>query len=87
MVVTNRKIDDQRIKKVDCFKYLQSNTENGRSLIDVKSRIVLAKDAFNRRKELFTKGLSQILKKRMAKWQVVLYGCATCIMNARNGNP
>src|SRR6267154_1480777 len=36
------------------------------------------KGAFNLRKELFTKGLSRILKKRMVKvlvWSVVLYGC------------
>ena len=46
----------------------------------MKSRIALAKDAFNKRKELFTKGLGKKLKKRMVKiliWSVVLYGCET----------
>ena len=36
----------------------------------------MAKDAFNRRKELLAKGLSMTLKKRMIKvvvWPVVLY--------------
>ena len=48
--------------------------------VDVKSRIALAKDAFNQRKELLIKGLSKKLKKRMVKiliWPVVLYGCKT----------
>src|SRR3989442_10649771 len=38
----------------------------------------MAKDAINKRKELFTKGLSMTLKKGMVKvlvWPVVLYGC------------
>src|SRR3989442_9168974 len=40
----------------------------------------MAKDAFNKRKELLTKGLSRTLKNRMVKvlvWPVVLYGCET----------
>src|SRR3989442_7422763 len=40
----------------------------------------MAKDAINKRKELFTKGLSMTLKKGMVKvlvWPVVLYGCET----------
>ena len=80
-VKVNIKIDGQSIEQVKCFKYLGSNiTEDGRSLVDVKSRIALAKDAFNKRKELLTKGLSKKLKKRMVKiliWPVVLYGCET----------
>ena len=46
----------------------------------MKSRIALAKDAFNKRKELLTEGLGKKLKKRMVKmliWPVVLYGCET----------
>src|SRR5688572_4833209 len=49
-------------------------------LNDVKTRIALAKDAFNKRKELLTKGLSRTLKTRLVKvlvWPVVLYGCET----------
>ena len=77
----NITIDGQSIEQVKCFKYLGSNiTEDGRSLSDVKSRIAMAKDAFNKRKELLTKGLSKRLKKRMVKvliWPVVMYGCET----------
>ena len=51
------------------------------NLIDVKMRIALAKEAFNKRKEFLTKGgLSRTLKKRMVKvlvWPVVLCGCET----------
>ncbi len=39
--------------------------------------IALAKDMFNKRKELLTKGMSRTLKKMMVKiliWPVVLYG-------------
>lgn len=74
-------IDGQRIEQVKCFKYLGSNiTDDGRSTVDVKCRIAMAKEAFNKRKELLTKGLSKRLKKRMVKiliWPVVMYGCET----------
>src|SRR6267154_2240840 len=79
--VVNITVDGQRIEQVKSFKYLDSIiTEDGRSDVDVKSRIAVAGDAFNQRKDLLTRGLSRILKKRMAKvlvWPVVLYGCET----------
>src|SRR5207248_131361 len=63
--VVNISIDGQRIEQVGKFKYLGSIiSEDGRSLIDIKARIAMAKDAFNKRKELLTKGLSRALKKR-----------------------
>src|SRR6267154_2383209 len=40
----------------------------------------MAKDAFNQRKDLLTRGLSRTLKRSMVKvlvWPVVLYGCET----------
>jgi DNA-binding protein YbaB len=77
----NITIDGQRVEQVKYFKYLGSIiTEDGRSLTDIKTRIALAKDAFNKRKELLTRELSKTLKKRMVKvliWPVVLYGCET----------
>ena len=71
-----------RVEQVKNFKYLGSNiSEDGYNLVDVKTRIALAKEVFNKRKEFLTKGgLSRTLKKRMAKvlvWPVVLYGCET----------
>src|SRR6266403_5301744 len=79
--VVNITVDGLRIEQVKSFKYLDSViTKDGRSHSDVKVRIAMAKDAFNKRKELLTKGLSMTLKKRMVKvlvWPVVLYGCET----------
>src|SRR6267154_2473762 len=54
--VVNITVDGQRIEQVKSFKYLGSIiTEDGRSDVDVKSRIAMAKDAFNQRKEFLTK--------------------------------
>src|SRR2546425_1105217 len=79
--VVNITVDGLRIEQVKSFKYLGSvTTEDGRSHSDVEVRIAMAKDAFNKRKEFLTKGLSRRLKKRMVKvlvWPVVLYGCET----------
>ncbi len=62
--VVNITVDGQRVEQVQSFKYLGSIiSEDGRSLTDVKYRIALAKEAFNKSKELLTKGLSQTLKK------------------------
>src|SRR2546425_6717000 len=79
--VVNITVDGKKIEQVKSFKYLGSVImEDGRSHSDVKVSIAMAKDAFNKGKELLTKGLSMTLKKRMVKvlvWPVVLYGCET----------
>src|SRR6059036_2563643 len=79
--VVNITVDGLRIEQVTSFKYLGSViTEDGRSHSDVKVRIAMAKDAFNKRKELLTKRVEYDIKKRMVKvlvWPVVLYGCET----------
>src|SRR6476619_4728755 len=49
-------------------------------LDDVKTRIGMAKDAFNKRKELLTRSIRVDLRKRLVKtlvWPVVLYECET----------
>src|SRR3989441_3899475 len=80
-IVVSITVDGQRIEQVKSFKYLGLViTEDGKSHSDIKVRIAMAKDAFNKRKELLTKGLSRTLKKRMVNvlvWPVVLYGCET----------
>ena len=72
------------MEQVERFKYLGSViTEDGRCIEDVKQRIGMTKDAFNKRKELLTKSMSKGLKKRMIKtlvWPVALYGCKTWTM-------
>src|SRR3989441_5769996 len=66
--VVNITVDGKRIEQVKSFKYLGSViTADGRSHSDIKVRIAMAKGAFNKRKELLTKGLSMTLKKRMVK--------------------
>ena len=52
--VVNFNIGDQSTGQVNSFKYLESNVrEDGRCLLDVKSRIALVKDTFIKRKELY----------------------------------
>ena len=87
--VVNITVDGQRVEQVQSFKYLVSIiSEEGRSLTDVKYRIALAKEEFNKSKELLTKGLSQTLKNGLVKvliWPVVLYGCETWTLDNANG--
>ena len=74
-------VEGQRVEQVERFKYLGSViTEDGRCIKEVKQRIGMAKDSFNKRKELLIKSMSKGLKKRMIKtlvWPVALYGCET----------
>ena len=52
-------------------------TEDGRNCREVRRRIALGKEAFNKKKDLMHKSLSLHLRKRMVKvfvWSVVLYG-------------
>jgi hypothetical protein len=69
------------VEQVKNFIYLGFIiSEHGYNLVDVKTRIALAKEAFNKRKEFLTKGLCRTLNKRMVNvmvWPVVLYGCET----------
>ena len=80
----NIMVEGQRVEQVKRFKYLGSLiTEDGRCIEDVKQRIGMAKDAFNKRRELLTRSMSKGLKKRMIKtlvWPVALYGSETWAM-------
>ena len=52
----NIKIDGQRLEQVTNFKYLGSIiSDDERNLVDIKTRIVLSKQALNNKKELLTK--------------------------------
>ena len=75
------------IRKQDyrAYNYLGSLiSEDGRCLDDVKTRIGMSKDAFNKRKELLTRSIRVNLRKRLVKtlvWPVVLHGpCETWTM-------
>ena len=59
-------IDQKQLENVKCFKYLGSMlTEDGRCTYEIKSRIAMAKAAFNNKKNLFTSKLDLNLRKKL----------------------
>jgi hypothetical protein len=55
-------------------------TEDGRCMCEIKSRIVMAKAAFNKKKHFFTSKLDLNLRKRLVRcyvWSIALYGAET----------
>jgi hypothetical protein len=66
---------------VDSFKYLGSVlTYDGRCTGEIKSRIAMAKAAFNKKRALFTSKMDFELRKKQAKcyvWSIALYGAET----------
>ena len=68
-------VNGQNLEKVKQFCYLGSLvTENCRSCHDIRKRIALGKETFNKKSDLIH------LKKRMMKafvWSVALYGSET----------
>src|SRR6478609_814948 len=61
-------VEGQSVEQVSKFRYLGSLiSEDGRCLHDVKTRIGMAKDAFNKRKELLTRSIRVDLRKRLVK--------------------
>src|SRR6218665_1015865 len=73
--VINITIDGER------FRYLGALiTSNGRCETEIKTRIGMAKNAFNQRNELLSKNLNQGIKKGFIKaiiWSVALYAAET----------
>ena len=71
---------EQQLENVKCFKYLGSMlTEDGRCTCEIKSRIAMAKAAFNK-KNLFTRKLDLNFRKKLVKyyvWSMALYGAET----------
>jgi hypothetical protein len=60
------KIDQQQLENVKYFKHLGSMlTDDGRCTCEIKSRIVMAKAAFNKKKNLFTSKLDLNLRKKL----------------------
>ena len=68
------------------FKYFGSMlTDDGRFTCEIKSRIAVAKAAFNKKKNLFTSKLDLNLRKKLVKcyvWSMVLYGAETWMLRA-----
>jgi len=77
-------IDQKQLENVECFKYLGGMlTNDGRCTCEIKSRIAMAKVAFNKKKKketLFTSKLDLNLRKKLIKcyiWSMALYGAET----------
>jgi len=79
-------IDQKQLENVMCFKHLSSVlTEDGRCTCEIKSRIAMAKAAFDKKKNLFTSKLGLNLRKELVKcyvWSIALYGAETWTLRA-----
>ena len=79
-------IDQKQLENVKLFKYLGSMlTNDGRCTCETKSRISMAKVAFNKKRALFTSTLDLKLKKKLVKcyiWSIALYGAETWTLRA-----
>ena len=79
-------IDQQQLESVECFKYLGNMlTNDGRCTCEIKSRTVMAKAAFHKKKTLFTSKLDLHLRKKLVKcyiWSMAMYCAETCTLRA-----
>jgi len=77
-------VEGQRVEQVTQFKYLGSViSSDGYCEKDIRSRIVMGKQAFGNKKKLLTGDMNLDLKKKIVKctiWSVVLYGAETWTM-------
>ena len=80
-------VNEQNLERVKQFCYLGSLvTKDCRSCHEVRRRIALGKQAFNKKRDLVRGSLSLHLKKRMVKaflWSVALYGSETWTQQKR----
>ena len=69
-------VDQKQLENVKCFKCLGNMlTEDGRCTCETKSRIAMAKAAFNNKNNLFTSKLDLNLRKRLVRcyvWSIAL---------------
>jgi len=79
-------IDQKQLQYVESFKYLGSTaTNDGRCTSEIKSRIAMAKAAFNKKRALCTSILDLNLRKNLVKcyiWSTALYGAETWTLQA-----
>src|SRR6218665_2407444 len=79
----NITIDGEILEQVERFRYLHVGAlirNDGRCETEVKTRIGMAKNAFNQWKELLSKSLNKDMRKRIIKaviWIVALYAAET----------
>ena len=75
------RIKGESIEEMDSFKYLGCNiSSNMNCCQEVKQRIAMAKEAPNKKRNIFCGPFEKELRKRLAKcfvWSVVLFGAET----------
>jgi hypothetical protein len=75
------KIDQRKLENVKCFRYLGSMlTDDGRCACEIKSRIAMAKAAFNKEKNLFTSKLDLNLRKKFVKCYICMVLKLGCVV-------
>jgi len=83
-------VNGQNLERVKQFCYLGSLvTEDCKSCHDIRRRIALGKEAFNKKSDLMRGSLSLHLKKRMMKafvWSVALYERETWTLQKEDNN-
>ena len=74
----------KQLENVEYFKYLGSIiTNDGRCTCEIKSRIAMARAAFNKKKTPFTSKLDCNLRKKLVKcyvWSIAVYGAETWML-------
>jgi hypothetical protein len=74
-------IDQKQFENLEYFNYLDSIiTNDARCTREMKSRIAMAKAAFNKKKNFFTSKLDLNLRNKLVKfyiWSIALYGAET----------
>jgi hypothetical protein len=80
-------IDQKQLENVEYFNYLGSMiTYDARCTREIKSRIAMAKAAFNKKKTLFTSKLDLNLRNKLVKCcilSIALYGTETWTLRKR----
>ena len=72
-------IDQKQLEIVECFKYLGSMlTNDGRYTCEIKSRIALAKVAFNKKKTLFYQQIGLKFEEETSKMLHLEHGFVWC---------
>ena len=83
----NLKANGENIEQVNEFRYLGVRlTGRWNSETEIKTRIGMAKEAFNRKRRILSGKLDRTLRKRLAKcfvWSVLLYGAEAWTMRKR----
>ena len=74
-------VEQKQLENVESFKYLGSVlTDDGRCTCEIKSRIAMAKAAFNKKRAVFTSTLDLKLRKKLVKcyiWSTAVFSVET----------